>query len=187
MLDATPQRYSTFHRELLATYKAVNHFHLIEGRAFTLWSDHKPLVAAFHSKSDQLIGRRARQLSFISEFTTDVRHVRGDRNVIADALSQLEINRIVFTQDALDYNEIAAAQRDDNDIMAWWKGSCPTSLILKEYSLDGSNLAVICDISTGKVRPVVPPKFQRLVFHKIHDLSHPGIKATCELIRLRFV
>ena len=99
----------------------TNHFHyLVEGREFTLWSNHKLLVAAFQLKSDQLIGRRAQQLSFISEFTTDVRHVRGDKNVIADVLSQLEINRIVFTQDALDYNEIAAAHRDDNDIMAWW-------------------------------------------------------------------
>ena len=62
--------------------------------------------------------------------------------MIADALSQPEINCIVFTQDALDYNEIAAPQRDDNDIMAWWKGSCPTSLVLKEYSLDGSNLSL---------------------------------------------
>ena len=187
-LDATQQRYSTFDRELLAAYKAVNHFHyLVEGRAFTLWSDHKPLIAAFHSKCDQLIGRRARKLSFISEFTTDVRHVRGDKNVIADALSRLEIDRIVFTRDALDYNEIAPAQRDDNDITAWWRGSCPTSLILKEYLLDGSNISLICDTSTGKVRPVVPRKFQRLVFHKIHDLSHPGIKATSELIRQRFV
>ena len=52
----------------------VNHFdYLVEGRTFTLWSDHKPLVAAFCSKSDQLISRRAWQLSFISEFTSDVR------------------------------------------------------------------------------------------------------------------
>ena len=71
-LDTTKQRYSTFDRELLAAYKAVNHFHyLVESRAFTFWNDHKPLVAAFRSKSDQLIGRRAGQLYFI----TDVRHV----------------------------------------------------------------------------------------------------------------
>ena len=30
-------------------------------------------------------------------------------------------------------------------------------------------------------------KFQRLVFHQIHDISHPGIKATNELTRQRFV
>ena len=46
---------------------------------------------------------------------------------------------------------------------------------------------LICDTSTGKIRPVVPRKFQRLVFHKIHDLSHPGIKTISELIGQRFV
>ena len=60
-LNATQQRYFKFDCELLAAYKAVNHFHcLVEGRAFTLWNDLKSLFAAFYSKSDQPIGRRAR-------------------------------------------------------------------------------------------------------------------------------
>lgn len=44
-LTTTEQRYSTYDRELLAAYSALRHFkHFIEGREFTLFSDHKPLV-----------------------------------------------------------------------------------------------------------------------------------------------
>ena len=57
-LDATQQRYSTFDRELLAAYKVIQHFHyLAEGLKLTLWSDHKPLVATFFSKNDQINAR----------------------------------------------------------------------------------------------------------------------------------
>jgi hypothetical protein len=39
--------YSTFDRELLAAHQAINHFlPQVEGRAFQLWTDHKPLVTA---------------------------------------------------------------------------------------------------------------------------------------------
>ena len=72
-LDKTQQRYSAFDRELYAAHKAVRHFHfLIKNKKFTLFTDHKSLVAAFYSRSDQVIMRRARQLSFISEFTDNV-------------------------------------------------------------------------------------------------------------------
>jgi len=46
-LSPTESRYSTFDRELLAVYLSVRHFRfLLEGRPFTVFSDHKPLVAA---------------------------------------------------------------------------------------------------------------------------------------------
>ncbi len=39
----TKSRYSTFDRELLAAHAAIGHFHhFCEGRAFQLWTDHKP-------------------------------------------------------------------------------------------------------------------------------------------------
>ena len=107
-LAKTQQRYSTFDRELFAAYKAVRHFHfLIEGKKFTLFTDHKPLVSAFYSRSDQIILRRTRQLSFISEFTDDVVHIKGDDNIVPDALSRIEINHeinyISVLQDDIDY------------------------------------------------------------------------------------
>ena len=116
-LYSTQQRYSTFDRELLAAYRAVNHFHfLIDGVKFTLLIDHRPLVAAFYSKNDQIISRRARQLSFSAEFTNDLRHVQEDQNVVADALSRIEINNITFSWEPLNYAEIAKEQRENEYI-----------------------------------------------------------------------
>ena len=49
-LTKTQQVYSTYDRELLAAYLAVNNFKpLIEGQDVVLCTDHKPLVTAFHS------------------------------------------------------------------------------------------------------------------------------------------
>jgi hypothetical protein len=46
-LTDTESRYSTFDRELLAFHAAIKHFrHFCEGRAFQLWTDHKPLFNA---------------------------------------------------------------------------------------------------------------------------------------------
>ena len=44
------RKYSAFDRELLAIFVAVKHFrHYLEGRAFTIFTDHKPLIYAFSS------------------------------------------------------------------------------------------------------------------------------------------
>lgn len=52
-LTPTERRYSTFGRELLAAYSAVRHFrHTLEGRTFTLFTDHKPLTSAIGSGAD---------------------------------------------------------------------------------------------------------------------------------------
>ena len=50
-LDETQQKYSTFDRELLGVYLAVKHFQrLVEGRQFTIFTDHRPLTYAFSKK-----------------------------------------------------------------------------------------------------------------------------------------
>ena len=45
----------------------------------------------------------------------------------------------------------------------------------------------MCDISTGTPRPFVPPQYRRAVFHSLHALSHPGIRATRKLVAARYV
>jgi len=188
-LDKTQQRYSAFDRELYAAYKAVRHFHfLIENKKFTLFTDHKPLVAAFYSRSDQVIMRRARQLSFISEFTNDVAHIKGEDNLVPDALSRIEINHISFSQTAdIDYEAIARAQLEDEYILSLMSGSAKTALQLEEFPVTDSMNRILCDVSTSKPRPIVPEKFQKLIFDKFHNAAHSGVKATKNLIQQRFV
>ena len=88
-LTAAQTRYSTFDKELLAVFSAIRHFRfLLEGRRFRILTDHKPLVAALHRVSPPWSARQQRQLSYISEFTTDIRHTAGKDNVVADTLSR---------------------------------------------------------------------------------------------------
>ncbi|GFR65581.1 Pol polyprotein [Elysia marginata] len=87
-LTSTQSRYSTFDRELLAIYSAIQHFRFfLEGRPFSVLTDHKPLTYALTSKTARS-PRQERQLSYIAEFTTDIRYISGPDNVVPDVLSR---------------------------------------------------------------------------------------------------
>jgi hypothetical protein len=88
-LSGVGTRYSTFDRELLAAFSAVRHFRfLLERRQFRLLTDHKPLVTSLLRTTPPWSARQQRQLSFITEYTSDIRHTPGQENVVADALSR---------------------------------------------------------------------------------------------------
>ncbi|BHF77222.1 hypothetical protein SprV_0502032600 [Sparganum proliferum] len=110
-LSKVETRYSTFGRELLAAYLAVRNFrHLLEGREFTIFTDHKPLTFAIHSRSDKLSPREIRHLDYISQFTSDIRHIDGSRNEVADALSRPSIAHLQLSP-RIELVEMAAEQR----------------------------------------------------------------------------
>ncbi len=68
-LDATQRKYSAFDRELLAIKLAIEHFRfMLEGRSFTVFTDHKPLTTAILSSTERT-PRQFRHLDFISQFT----------------------------------------------------------------------------------------------------------------------
>ena len=92
-LDKAQKSYSTFDRELLAIYSAIRHFaYFLEGRHFHIYTDHKPLTFALASGSEHWTPRQQRHLSLIAEYTTDIRHVHGRDNAVADALSRVDIS-----------------------------------------------------------------------------------------------
>ena len=86
-LKTAEQKYSTYDRELLAIYLGIKHFkYFLEGREFCIFTDHKPLTFSLTKVSEPGPARQQRQLSFIAEFSSDIRHVSGKRNIIADAV-----------------------------------------------------------------------------------------------------
>jgi len=88
-LQPAESKYSTFDRELLPAVAAIRHFrHILEGRDFQLWTDHRPLVTALTRVSEPWSARQQRHLAAIAEFTSDLRYVPGPANVVADALSR---------------------------------------------------------------------------------------------------
>ena len=142
------KRYSTFDKELLATYLAVHHFtYFLEGRPFTLYTDHIPLVGAISRKKTPLSNRHARHLSFISEFTTDVRHIEEKNNMIANCLSRPEITAALspyFTN----YTELALAQRDNPSIRKLSQSK--TLLKICERAISNSVLLLVCYLLLGE-------------------------------------
>ncbi|BHF59596.1 hypothetical protein SprV_0100255700 [Sparganum proliferum] len=182
-LSKAETRYSTFGRELLAAYLAVRHFrHLLEGREFTIFTDHKPLTFALRSHTDKLNPQEIRQLDYISQFTSNIRHIDGSRNEVADALSRPSIAHLQLSP-GIDLAEMAAEQRRvgspcDEDV---------SGLQLQELPLTTGNGTILCDVSTPSHRPFVPPSLRRKVFSPLHNLSHPGSRATDKLVSDRFV
>ena len=86
-LDGAQVKYSAFDHELLACVAGFWHFrHMLEGRRFTI-TDHKPLTYALSRTSDPWSARQARQLSYLAEYTDDIRHIAGEENIVADTLS----------------------------------------------------------------------------------------------------
>ena len=70
-------------------FLALRHFCFeLEGRKFHILTDHLPLVSALSRVSPPWSTRQQRQLSYISEFTSDLRHTPGAANVVADNLSR---------------------------------------------------------------------------------------------------
>ncbi|GFO32935.1 Pol polyprotein [Plakobranchus ocellatus] len=78
---------------------------------------------------------------------------------------------------------MAKAQEKDRDIKAF--PTAITGLHIVPYQIHNSTL--LCDLSTGLPRPLVPQTFQRQVFESIHNLAHPSRKSTVKLVSQRFV
>ncbi|KAH8413882.1 hypothetical protein KR222_003403, partial [Zaprionus bogoriensis] len=140
----TEKNYSTYDRELLAVYESIKYFkHWLEGRIFFIKTDHKPLLYAFKQRPEKASPRQLRHLSFISQFSTEIVHVKGADNVVADAFSRLcTIDMPV----AINLSLIEQAQAVDSELSELLKGS--TSLKLQKVRYD-EDVSLYCDISTG--------------------------------------
>ena len=113
-------RYSAYDLELLAIYSTIVKFrHALEGRRFRIYTDQKPLTSAFFKARDPVLNRQCHQLAFISEFATDIAHVPGLDNVVADAfILQFDdekesaiVHAVTHTLSDISLAELAGLQR----------------------------------------------------------------------------
>ena len=156
--------------------------YFLEGRQFVAYTDHKPLTFCMSQASEPWSNRQQRQLSYISEFTTDIRHVRGKDNFVADTLSRASIGDV---QLGIDYAAMATAQQQDAQVQAYRTSN--SSLQLEDIPFGAHGATLLCDVSTGQARPIVPASWRRQVFDMIHGLSHPSVRATRKLVAAKFV
>ncbi|CAI5693156.1 unnamed protein product [Oreochromis niloticus] len=121
-----------------------------------------------------------RQLAAISEFTTDIQHVAGKSNCVADCLSRALVSPVYV---GIDFDAMAADQRADPDVLAL--RSEQTGLVLEDRPVWNGGPSLLCDVSTGRPRPVVPLSWRRRVFDSVHALSHLGVRASVKLVSSR--
>jgi hypothetical protein len=152
---------------------------MLEARHFTTFTDHKPITHAFQQKWDKCSRRQFNHLDFVAQFTTDIRHISGQGNIVADALSHVESVTAPSSYDAL------AASQDSDELRILLRST--TALRLEKLPIPGTTVSIYCDMSDGRSRPYVPAPLGLQVFQSVHDLSHPGTKATAKLVAQRFV
>ncbi|KFD68168.1 hypothetical protein M514_19650 [Trichuris suis] len=109
-------RYSALRRELLAACLAIRHFrYLLEGRHFALVTDQKPLVQAILHGSSMHTLREARQLD-ITSLTSDVLHIKGERNAVADAMPRISVGSLSVLPDSAKVEQLARAQSAEEEL-----------------------------------------------------------------------
>ena len=174
-LSEAQRKYSTFDRELLAAHLAILHFRTyIEARCVTLFTDHRPLVMAFNSKSPAKSDRQQRHLATLTEFLRDIQYLKGDENIVADSLSR-SINTIELQFVGLD--NIAAAQENNQEVKS------NTNLVPIKISTG----ILHCNNDGIVPRPFIPSSLRKAVFNQLHNLSHPGAGSTIKLLKARFI
>jgi hypothetical protein len=177
-LNSAQQKYSAYDRELLAVYEAMKHFrHMLEAPHFTIFTDHKPITFAFQQKRDKCSPRQFNHLDYIAQFTIDMRHISQHDNVVADALSRVESITAPPSHDAL-----AASMERASSTSGFRHGSTAREATNSRHrSLH--LLRHVCREASA----VRPSSLRFQVFQSVHDMSHPGTKATAKLVAQRFV
>nr|VZI02460.1 unnamed protein product [Spirometra erinaceieuropaei] len=146
----------------------------------TVFADHKPLTFALRSHYDKYNPREITHLDYISQFTTDIRHIDGTNNEVADMLSRPSLSSLQLSH-GTDLCVTAAEQQ---------RVGCPgdesvSGLQLKDVPLTTGSGTIVCDVSTPFHRPFVSALMRRAVFQTLHGLSHPGIGASQKLLAKR--
>jgi hypothetical protein len=122
---------------------------MLEARHFIIFTDHKPTTYAFRQKRDKFSPRQFNHLNYTPQFTTDIRHISAQGNVVADAVSCVESITAPPSHETL-----AAAQNSDYELRTLLKAN--SALRLEKQSIPGTTVSIYCDRSAGKPGPYIP-------------------------------
>ena len=196
-LNSAQTRYTTTERELLAIVETLKEFrNILLGQSIRVYTDHKNLTYKNFNTE-----RVMRWRLIIEEFGPELHYVKGQSNVVADALSRLDHeikppteslqaiaecygqDKSALPADAfpLTYKNIAQAQQQDKLLLAVAKTD--STYHLKTFRGGDKTRTVICH--NNKI--VIPVELQRRVVEWYHlQLCHPGENQTEQTIRQHF-
>lgn len=96
-LNRTEENFSATEKEMLAIYWALKVFrNYIYGQEFIILTDHQPLTFSLSDKNFN--AKLKRWKSYLEEHNYKVIYKPGKSNVVADALSRLQVNSLTPTQ-----------------------------------------------------------------------------------------
>jgi len=194
-LQPAQTRYTTTERELLSIVETLKEFrNILLGQKIKVHTDHENLTYK-NFNSDRVMRWRL----YIEEYSPDLQYIPGPKNVVADALSRLEIEETPFedtketflglmecfakkpdTDDfhPLNYQHLKIAQEKDKTIQKILKMK-NTLYVLKDFHGGGKTTSLVC----FKEKIVIPGLLQKHVIMWYHTtLCHPGINQTEETI-----
>ncbi|GFV78962.1 retrovirus-related Pol polyprotein from transposon 17.6 [Trichonephila clavipes] len=95
IFNKSQQKWSTYDRQLFSIYSTIRKFkHMLEGRDFIIYTDQKHLISTFKQNPNKCSPWQLSHLDLISQYSTDIQHVQGSENTVADALSRIEIGAV---------------------------------------------------------------------------------------------
>ena len=161
---------------------------MLEGHRFRMFTDQKWLTSDFFKPWNPVSNRQRHQLAFISEFGTDIAHIPGLENVVADALTHQYddgkaaaiVHAISNTLADVNLADLAADQPLIDE-------ESPSSLRLQGVRFPGVDVPVICDVSSSRTRVLVPDVHRRSIFDAIHSLAHPSGRSTLAMVSKTYV
>ena len=80
---------------------------------------------------------------------------------------------------------MAIAQQQHDEMKAY--RTAITGLVLEDVKFRPTNTTLLCNVSSGQPRPIVPSSWCRKVLEAVHNLSHSSIRVTRTLITRKFM
>ncbi len=183
-LEAAQAKWSVF--ELLTCLESIRHFwFILQGRAFTIYTDHKPLVGLCHgSPTHGRQGSAATWPTWMSSHWT----------------SGMWLGRRTWLRMLCQGLQFPSPILNLLPLLQWWLTSigllhvsCPAPARCKQGALPPSRsckvkgVRILCDTSTGHLRPLVPQEDRLFIFEAIYNVAHPGIRSIQRMISTCFL
>ncbi|XP_043266601.1 uncharacterized protein K02A2.6-like [Venturia canescens] len=200
-LSKAERNYSQLDKEALSLIFGVKKFHqFIYGRAFTLETDHKPLVYIFGSKRGlpQMSANRVQRWAvFLSAYEFEIKYIKGIDNAKADSLSRLPLplksmeglenspseysylHYVAENMGIIDHKLVCKKTESDrtlnkvkNFVCNGWPEKVDESL--RKYKAKENELTVENGCLMWGYRVIIPEDLRKNLLKELHD-SHLGV------------
>jgi cleavage and polyadenylation specificity factor subunit 1 len=199
-LSPAQTRYTATERELLAIVETLKEFrNILLGQKITVYTDHENLTYKQFNTN-----RVMRWRLLLEEFGPELVHIKGSKNIVADALSRLPLKEFdtnelqtfeevtLYNSEAIEeefeiyplsYKTILKHQKQDTELLNNAKNNTTNNYHFKIFRGGEKKYPLLCQ--SGKI--VIPKTLQKRIVEWYHTtLLHPGETRTELTIRQHF-